>query len=546
MSPHQNNSEAVAQIHPELAPKNSSDSPQQITHVSEDPFKPLEAPEIVFGLVGPLGADLEKVCEELKQVLQSVEYGYEEIRLSNILKEINGLEVDLIPHPENARIHSYMVAGTKFREALERGDALALAAIAKIKEIRESTTGNPVMPAKGKAYVLRSLKHKAEIEALRNVYGRAFFVISAYSPREERKKALAEKIAKSNHDTSNRTKYYHAAEKLIDEDLKEHGNNLGQDVTGAFPLADLFVDVTSVTSVKESIQRFVEIIFGYPYHTPSKNEFGMFQARTAALRSADLSRQVGAAIMTEEGDIIALGCNEVPKAGGGQYWSNDGADSRDFVKGFDSSVKMKREMLCETLKILQDGKYLSDEYAAADINEMVSTFMDGKTEAAMSFKEAQISNILEFGRIVHAEMAAITDAARRGIKLKNAILYTTTFPCHMCARHIIAAGIKKVIYIEPYPKSKAAELYDDSISVDQHIESEEKVSFHSFVGISPQKYLDAFSMPERKDKKTGVIIPWQASKAKLRLQRFVASYIHIEDKAIAGWLTKMREAKLEI
>lgn len=56
---------------------------------------------------------------------------------------------------------------------------------------------------------------------------------------------------------------------------------------------------------------------------------------------------------------------------------------------------------------------------------------------------------------MHAEMFAITDAARRGLSVRDATLYCTTFPCHMCARHIIASGIRKVVYIEPYPKSMA-------------------------------------------------------------------------------------------
>jgi cytidine deaminase len=67
--------------------------------------------------------------------------------------------------------------------------------------------------------------------------------------------------------------------------------------------------------------------------------------------------------------------------------------------------------------------------------------------------------LLEVGRIVHAEMSAITEAARRGLAVRNARLYCTTFPCHMCTRHVIASGIDHVIYIEPYPKSLAKQLY---------------------------------------------------------------------------------------
>lgn len=73
-------------------------------------------------------------------------------------------------------------------------------------------------------------------------------------------------------------------------------------------------------------------------------------------------------------------------------------------------------------------------------------------------------NVIEFGRDAHAEMEAIL-AARAGISVKGRDLYSTTFPCHNCAKLIISAGINRVVYIEPYPKSLAIELHGDSISV---------------------------------------------------------------------------------
>jgi deoxycytidylate deaminase len=71
-------------------------------------------------------------------------------------------------------------------------------------------------------------------------------------------------------------------------------------------------------------------------------------------------------------------------------------------------------------------------------------------------------NLTEFGRDVHAEMSAIVSAARRGTSTEGAYLYCTTFPCHNCAKHIIAAGIRQVVYVEPYAKSFAAEFHLDS------------------------------------------------------------------------------------
>jgi deoxycytidylate deaminase len=82
-----------------------------------------------------------------------------------------------------------------------------------------------------------------------------------------------------------------------------------------------------------------------------------------------------------------------------------------------------------------------------------------------SIRDSQLMDALEYGRAVHAEMSALCDAARCGCSVKGAILYCTTFPCHMCAKHIVAAGIAKVVFLEPYPKSLAFDLHADSIQV---------------------------------------------------------------------------------
>lgn len=107
--------------------------------------------------------------------------------------------------------------------------------------------------------------------------------------------------------------------------------------------------------------------------------------------------------------------------------------------------------------------------------------------------EKRTPNITEYGRAVHAEMEAILSAARNGIAIRNSTLYSTTYPCHNCAKHIVASGISKVKYIEPYPKSYATKLHGDSIEAngDGNVK---KVQFEPFVGIGPRKFVDLFSV----------------------------------------------------
>jgi cytidine deaminase len=116
---------------------------------------------------------------------------------------------------------------------------------------------------------------------------------------------------------------------------------------------------------------------------------------------------------------------------------------------------------------------------------------------------ARIVNLIEFGRSVHAEMAAITDAARRGVAVQDATLYVTTFPCHECTRNIVAAGVSRVVYVEPYGKSLAKQLYGRK-SVDFHSGpparklADDRVHFVPFVGIAPRCFDVLFDWLERK------------------------------------------------
>ncbi|MGT2467268.1 deaminase [Mesorhizobium atlanticum] len=216
----------------------------------------------------------------------------------------------------------------------------------------------------------------------------------------------------------------------------------GKEVAKIFHDADFIVNKDiSNPDVSSQIKRFFELLFSANFHTPSKMEYGMFAAKSAALRTADLSRQVGAAIFSSRGEVIALGSNEVPKAGGGTYWPDEHNDDREFKRGHDSNDARKREILNEILKIL--------DHDASGMTKETKRRLD----------DAALMDALEYGRIVHAEMSALLDAARIGRSVKDSVLFTTTFPCHMCAKHIVASGVLEVVFLEPYPKSLAARLH---------------------------------------------------------------------------------------
>jgi dCMP deaminase len=53
-------------------------------------------------------------------------------------------------------------------------------------------------------------------------------------------------------------------------------------------------------------------------------------------------------------------------------------------------------------------------------------------------------------RTIHAELNAVAQAAKHGVKIMNSTLYVTHFPCHNCQKVIINAGIARVVYCKTY------------------------------------------------------------------------------------------------
>ena len=51
----------------------------------------------------------------------------------------------------------------------------------------------------------------------------------------------------------------------------------------------------------------------------------------------------------------------------------------------------------------------------------------------------------------HSEANAIVQAAYQGISTKGGVMYTTLFPCDLCQRLIINAGIVELVYLYDYP-----------------------------------------------------------------------------------------------
>lgn len=477
--------------------------------------------ELVFGVVGPTGVDLDKVCDALGSQLKSVGYETHTVSLSKLIQKYYGIE-SFSNHFE--RVNTLMNRGNALRKESKREALVGSMGIADVRNIRAGITGDPnkTDDVRRIAYIVRSFKRPEEIQLYREVYGRAFTLVSVYASRASRIQSLTKRCLGSA------TKEQTAEElavRLVNRDDKEEGETFGQRVGRTFPLADFFVTTESRPTLDEQLKRLVRLTFGDPYISPTRDEQGMFFAQASALRSLDLSRQVGAAIVTTDGDILATGCNEVPKYGGGLYWGEDRSRDRDLERGVDSNVTIKTELVEDAVRRLREAGWLVEDKKHRSDEDLAKAALFG--ERAF-FRDSKMFDVIEFGRAVHAEMAAITQAGRHGIVLQGARLFCTTFPCHICARHIVAAGIREVVFIEPYEKSRTVELFSDSIVVEPHEPSDARATFKPLVGVAPRRYIDFFQLSGERKTDDGKLLRQNEIAAEPRLKRRVSTYLYVE------------------
>ncbi len=478
--------------------------------------------ELVLAFCGPLGSGVSTVARALEDKIK--DYGY-----STHFIKVSGLIRDIDPGPTNPE-ETYFSGEAKRIDSLQNGgnnsrqkygkDVLALIGVKEIAFERQASFENEEIEenlelkkkSRRVAHVIDSLKHPEEVNLLRSVYGNMFYlfgVLCAYPLRKSRLERNKE-IGRSH------------AELLMDRDESED-LEYGQKLIETLQHADFFVrnNHKNIRNLEPALDRYIKLILGDPTISPMIDEYAMYMAQSAALRSACLSRQVGAAIVNPQGDIVATGYNDVPKSGGGLYSAEDGENDSRCINSY-------------------NGKCWNDEYKSRIVKEIKSILneeVDDKKAKKLSDKISgtkKIKGLLEFSRSVHAEMDAIVSVARNGnASLKDCTLFSTTFPCHNCARHIIAAGIKQVYYIEPFEKSLAVELHDDSLILEpsEPQPDSHKVAFSHFEGVAPRQYLNLFRYPFDK-KEGGKLIKYDPRKAFPTIPKYLDTFLDYESKII--------------
>jgi len=455
---------------------------------------------LVIGIIGAIGCDKKFVFDYLKEPENQKKYGYEyneAIVFSKYLEEF------IDDKNSNEKYTHLIDKGNLLRKECGKNDILAIKAITEIAEkIKAKSTTD-----KAQVFVISSLKHNEEVELLKKVFGLNFFMIGLVSS-EENRKAYLEKNNQKCQDS-----------KLFERDLKEEDKN-GQQLEKIFKKSDFFIEIVEETSFKKEFTRFFDLLHSHPFHTPEQDEYFMFMAYASSTRSASLSRQVGALIVSENTakDVVSIGCNEVPKNGGGQYWPNDKNDTREFKHMDEKGQIMDSNKRALNVKVENLTKEVNQKLEDVNIDVKLSTEITSECVKASRFNDS-----IEDFREEHAECSAISSCARNGIATQGSKLYCTTFPCHLCIKQIVSAGIIEVKFVEPYPKSKI-NLYEDSVTLNNE---DGKVKLKQFLGVGPRRYLDLFSMTlsNGNDLDRSYIKKWEEGKKEPRMPMYNLSNI---------------------
>jgi len=508
---------------------------QQSEERSRDLVLKTSSNELVFAVVGHVGSGTGYIAKALAGLLEDPSicgepFGVHILKARSVIEAWARKRNKPLPNSNAPRtlksveiLQDYgdEMRGEKTASGHEDHGAVARALVLEIRKARAKSMGLadtaplPVeLDRKRRAYIIDSLRHPEEANLLRRLYQDAFVQIGIVCEESKRRARLGKKYVDAG--TENANKFMRR-----DEDASEKN---GQHVGDTFYLSDFFIDNTADRknpdgssnrdwTINDELSRLIKLLIGKELVRPFMSETAMHIAHSAKLRSACLSRQVGAAIIDREGQLIATGTNEVPKAGGGVY-GEQFEDDNTPVEGRCALMDDPNDRYCRNSQ--QQNKIIQE--LIEDVPELKVLPNERKAKLEVELRDTRIGQLLEFSRAVHAEMDAILSAARDGASVVGGRMFVTTFPCHYCARHLVAAGIDEVQYIEPYPKSQALDLHHDSIEPekvgswippskitgDENPPIRKKVLFHPFSGVAPRLYGKVFTKDRSlKDKITG-------------------------------------------
>lgn len=358
--------------------------------------------KFIVGLVGTFGSGCTYIA---KNFFADNQYKY--ISLSEILREEYKAQ-----HQDEDKIKRTQLQdfGDKIRK--EKGCSyLAEKAYEKIEQLS------------GDFWVVDSIRNPEEINFFKRNYV-DFYVFAIFADKDMRWERI------KDHYNSDQGKF--EADEIRDKGEKFEN---GQRVTDCFLLADVIVinnericgKNDSYFLMSSKINKYLDLLQRKESNRmPTDREAIMAIAYANSMRSSCLKRKVGAVIVDENGYVFSSGYNEVPPL----------------------------ELPCKN----QYGEC----YRNFAKNDVINLF--APDQEVLKSKVLGKVKLLEKCRALHAEENAILNIAKSGSAnaVKNSTLYTTTYPCNLCANKIAQVNIKKIVYFEPYPVEEAKKTLSEA------------------------------------------------------------------------------------
>ncbi len=404
---------------------------------------------IIFGLTGAFGSG----CSFLAEYFFVNQFGYRKYSLSDELKEKYKSEKG-----EDYKSRSDL---QKFGNEIRSTDitALAKAVLVKIQaddlaeEAKAGQDGKDYRPA---PIIIDSIRNPAEIEYFRaNCPSFVLFAIFAdYDTRWDRVKG----------------EYNESKDAFDRDEAKDQGSNeplYGQKITSCFFQADVVIsnniEINPITP-NEAFENMRKNLLNYSkaFSEPTKSkptiqETVMAMAYAVGRRSKCIKRRVGAVIVDSKMRVLSTGFNAVPLG------------LKDCEQQIGNCYRASKKSKLHT----EIHRRITNEFPTCQAklaDDIISKF-----------------KILELCRALHAEENAILSLVGHsfGTDLSDATLYTTTYPCNLCANKIVQVGIKNVIYFEPYPVKEAKKIFEEA-----------KVVAEGFEGVTFRAFFRAFNFEE--------------------------------------------------
>lgn len=381
--------------------------------------------ELVIALCGPLGSPMKNVASKLEQVLREV-FDYETVVLGvdQYIHDFAARQGRVIPTRPVERRNALTELGGQMRSEF----GVSVLAELAVNDIRYGR-GKSAMASQDHesttrriCHVIDSIKSPQELDLLRTVYREVLYVTGVHSPLSDREVTLkAEGLETSDIGA------------LMD---RESGEEVaaGQSVEQTFSRCDFFLRMDSYTDsqLRSRVERFLHLVLGTRVITPTRSETAMYAAASAAGNSACLSRQVGAAVTDEAGEVLALGWNDVPRPFGDLYVTDLAVDPNG-----------ERDKRCWNYGEKCHNDEEKSLFAAHVVDALAPLIKEGEHRRAAELvaKNKKLRGLVEFSRAIHAEMHALLTALRQtGERVRGGSIFVTTNPCHACARNRCASA----------------------------------------------------------------------------------------------------------